>query len=126
MDRFVATGAEDGGAQNFSSVRVDDDLHEALCFPFLDGTRNAAHEARADQEPPTAGARLHLGHSDAAERRIGVEGIAGYALVQTPRFAVEQVGGDDLEIVVGRVGEGAVAVALAEGPYPRYVGSKVV
>ena len=39
---------------------------------------------------------------------------------------VEEVGGDDLEVVVGGVGEGAVAVAVAEGPDAGDVGAELV
>ncbi len=43
-----------------------------------------------------------------------------------PRVAVEQIGGDDLEVVVGGVGEGAAAVAVAERPDARHVGAQLV
>ena len=41
-------------------------------------------------------------------------------------IAVEQIGGDDLEIVVGGVGEGAAAVAVAERPDARDIGGQAV
>ena len=41
-------------------------------------------------------------------------------------FLVEQVGGDDLEVVVGGVGEGAFAVAVAQGPDAGDVGAELV
>ena len=40
--------------------------------------------------------------------------------------AVEQVGGDDLEVVVGGVGEGAAAVAVAERPDAGDVGGQAL
>ena len=39
--------------------------------------------------------------------------------------AVEQVGGDDLEVVVGGVGEGAAAVAVAQRPDAGHVGAQL-
>ena len=41
-------------------------------------------------------------------------------------LAVEQVRGHDLEVVVGGVGEGAAAVAVAERPDARHVGRELV
>ena len=41
-------------------------------------------------------------------------------------LAVEQVGGDDLEVVVGGMGEGAAAVAVAERPDAGHVGGQGV
>ena len=52
--------------------------------------------------------------ADPSERRIDVEGVGGDAVGHLAPRAVEQVGGDDLVIVVGGVGEGAAAVAVAE------------
>ena len=39
---------------------------------------------------------------------------------------VEQVGGDDLVVVVGRVRERALAVAVAQRPDPRNVGAQLI
>ena len=39
---------------------------------------------------------------------------------------VEEICGDDLEIIVGGVGEGAFAVAVAERPHPRHVGAQLI
>ena len=46
--------------------------------------------------------------------------------VTRARIVVEEVGGDDLEVVVGGVGEGAVAVAVADGPDAGDVGAELV
>ena len=66
-----------------------------------------------------------LGHADAAERRIDVERVGRNAVADLPVLAVEQVGGDDLEVVVGRVREGAAAVAVAERPDAGHVGRRL-
>jgi hypothetical protein len=42
------------------------------------------------------------------------------------RVAVEQVRSHDLEIIVGRVGESSLAVALAERPDSRHVRAKLI
>ena len=39
---------------------------------------------------------------------------------------VEKIRGDDLEIVIGGVGEGAFAVAVAKRPDPRHVGAQLI
>ena len=52
------------------------------------------------------------------ERRIDVERIGRNAVADAARVVVEKIGGDDLEVIVGRVGEGAPAVAVAERPDP--------
>ncbi len=46
--------------------------------------------------------------------------------VTPPTLAVEQVGGDDLVVVVRGVGEGAAAVAVSQGPHPRGAGPQLV
>ena len=52
----------------------------------------------------------------APERRVGEERVGRQAVGHLAVAAVEQVRGDDLVVVVGGVGEGAAAVALAERP----------
>ena len=67
-------------------------------------------------------ARLGLGHADAPERWVDVPRVAIDAVGHPPRGVVQQVAGDDLVVVVGGVGKGAAAVALAERPHPRHAG----
>jgi len=83
-----ATSAEDGGAENFSGFRVDDNFHEALRFPFS-MARPTCHRARADQEPPIAGARLVSVIPARPSGGSVYERVAGYAVAQAPRFTVE-------------------------------------
>ncbi len=75
---------------------------------------------------PPARARLGLGHAGAAERRIDVERVGGDAVADPARLVVEQVRGDDLVVVVGGVGEGAAAVAIAERPDARHAGAQPI
>ena len=60
-----------------------------------------------------------FGQADAAERRVDVEGVAGDAVADPAAVVVEEIGGDDFKVVVGGVGEGAFAVAIAQGPDAR-------
>ena len=94
--------------------------------PFSMARPTRAHGPLADQQRPAGRARLVHGHPHAAERRIDVERIAGYAIADATMLAVEQVGGDDLEVVVRGVREGAAAVAVAERPDAGNVGRKGV
>ena len=86
VDRLVTTGAEDRGAENLVCLRINHDLHKALRLILFDSAVHAAHGTPADQEWATARVRLTLRHSDAAERRIDVDGVAGDAVAQAPVF----------------------------------------
>ena len=82
---------------------------------------------RSADEGGLAGfADLGFGQADAAEGRVGVEGVAGDAVGDAAGIVVEEVGGDDFEVVVGGVGEGAAAVAVADGPDAGDVGAELV
>ena len=105
---------------------VDEDLHEAFGFAFFDGAADLGHGASADEGGFAGFADFGLGEADAAERRVGVEAVAGDAVGDAAGIVVEQVGGDDLEVVVGGVGEGAASVAVAEGPDAGDVGAELV
>ena len=63
---------------------------------------------------------------DAAERRIDIERVAQNAIAHAPPLAVQQICGDDLEVVIGRMGEGAAAIAVAERPDARHAGAQFV
>src|SRR5205085_7595719 len=121
-ERLVTASPEDRGAEDLPRLGIDDDLHEALCLAFLDRAPDAAHRPLRAEQGAAAGARLAVGHADTAERRIDVQGVANNAVADLARLAVEQIGGDDLEVVVGGMGEGAAAVALAERPDAWHVG----
>ena len=61
-----------------------------------------------------------------AQRRIDIEGVRGYPIADTPRIVVREIAGDDLEVVVRRVGECASAVAVAHRPDVRHRGSQLI
>ena len=94
--------------------------------PFSMARQTRGHGAGADEGGLAGFADFGFGEADAAERRIGVEGVDGNAVADAARIVVEEVGGDDLEVVVGGVGEGAAAVAVAEGPDAGDVGAELV
>ena len=74
---------------------------------------------------PLARASL-LGHADAPQRRIDEQAITGNPVAHPAGFAVEQIAGDDLEIIVGRVSESASAVTVSKSPDARDVGLQLV
>src|SRR6516165_1632165 len=116
VDRLVASRTEQRGAEDLFAVAIDENAHKALRLALFDGTGNARHRPLAGQHAPPAVARLGQGHADAAQWRVGVKGIGGDALADPARILVEQIRGDDLEIVVRGVGEGALAIAVPESP----------
>src|SRR5207302_1855659 len=62
----------------------------------------------------------------AAERRIDIQVIRGDAIGDAARIVIEQVSGDDLEIVVRRVGERAAPIAVAQCPNGGDIGAQLV
>src|SRR5207247_10211985 len=102
-------------------LRVDRDRLNALPLALLDGRADLGHRPAGRQQLAPARPRLRLGHADPAQRRIDIEGVSEDAVADPAGFAVEQVGGDDLEIVVGGMGEGAAAIAVAQRPDTRHI-----
>jgi hypothetical protein len=113
VNRLVAARAEYGRPENPARPGVNNGLHQPVRFPLLDGAADATHGTAADEQRPSRGARLALRHADAAERRIDVERVGGHAVAHAPARAVEQVGGNDLVVVVGGVREGPAAPTAA-------------
>src|SRR5271154_2925779 len=96
------------------------------CLALFDRAGNARHRPLAGQHPPSTVACLGQTHADAAQWRVDVKGICGDTLADPARVMVEQIRGDDLEIVVRGVGEGALAVAVPESPDARRSGLQLV
>ena len=126
MNDLVAPGPEQRGAEDLLALGIGQHLHEPGCFAFFDGTADAGHRARRDQGGLAAVPYLGLRHSRPAERRIDIERIGRNAVADPARPAVEEVCRDDLEIIIGGVGEGAFAVAVAERPHPRHVRAQLI
>ena len=94
--------------------------------PFSTARPTRGHRARRDQGGLAAVPYLGLGHSRSAEGWIDIERIGGNAVADPARAAVEEVCRDDLEIIIGGVGEGAFAVAVTERPHPRHVRAQLI
>ena len=72
--------------------------------------------ALSDEHLVPTPVRLGDRHAGTAERRVDVKRIGLDSLRYAARLTVEQVARHDLEVVVGRMGEGALSVAVAERP----------
>ena len=105
-------------------VGIDRDLHETQRLAFFDRAADPRHRPLPAQDGPAQSAGLLVGHSDAPERRIDEQAVGDDAVGDAPRFIVQEIGRDNLVIIVGRVGEGAAAVAITERPDSGHVGAQ--
>ena len=118
VDDLVTPGPENGGTQDFLIVGIDQHLHVALGLALFDGAADAGHRASADQRRLPAASYLILRQTGSAERRINVERVSDDTVAEPAGVVAEQIRGDNLEIVIGRVRKGTSAVAVAERPDP--------
>src|ERR1700730_6448100 len=126
VDDLVAADTEDGGPENLPCVGIDDDFDEALRLSLLDGARHPSHLPSSDQDALSKMPCLGLRHTGATERWIYIKGIGGKTVADATAIAVEKVGRDDLEVIVGCMGESALAVAIAERPDAGHVRTQLV
>jgi len=126
VDGFVAAYAEEGCAEDFFGIGIDEGFHEAEAFAFFKRAVHAGHGAGGDEGGLAGFAYLIFGEADAGQRRVHIHGIAGNAIGDAARVVVEQVGGDDFVVVVCGVSESAFAVAVAHGVDAFYVGAALV
>src|SRR5271166_4351907 len=126
VNDLVTPGPKNGGAQDFLVVGIDQHLHEALGLALFDSAADASHRASADQCAFPAASYLLLRQTGSAERRVSVKRVRGDAVAEPAGVVVEQIRRDDLEIVIGGVRKRASAVAVAERPDPRYIGTQLV
>src|SRR3954453_9726252 len=124
LHRLVAARAEERRAEDAPALLLDVNLEKALRLALFDRPRDARHWPLADARPQAGFTDLRFAHSDAPERRIGIESIDRDAIGPFAPGAREQVVRHDLVIVVRGMGEGALAVAVAERPYVRIAGAK--
>ncbi len=118
MDGLVAVDAEDGAAEDLVGVGVDEELHEAGGLAHLPGASDGFHLPGTDQHVTSARQGLRVGHPEATERWVDEQPVAGDSVGNPTRVVVEQVGDNDLVIVVGGVRECTLPVAIAERPDP--------
>ena len=123
---LVALDAEQRRPEDQPRLAVDQHLHEAPGLAALAGAPDPRHRQVAHERRPARRAHLRLGHADAAQRRIGEQGVGRDAVGNAPGVAVEEVGGDDLEVVVRGVGECAPPVDVAQGPDALRAGPQLV
>src|SRR3954451_6378144 len=91
VDRLVAAGAENGGAEDLVCLGIDGDLHKALRLALFDCAADARHRALGAEQFAASGSRLCFGHAEAAQRRINIERITERPVAAPPLLAVQQV-----------------------------------
>ena len=74
----------------------------------------------------TGSTSLVLVEPCAAERRVDIERIGRHPVAHSSQLMVEKICRDNLEIVIGGVGEGAFAVAIAQRKNARHIGGELV
>ena len=126
VDGFVGLDAEQRGADDLLRLRVDQHLHEALRLATLARAAHARHRPRGLEHRAPRRACLVFRHARARKWRIGEQRIDRKAVGDAPRVPIEQVGGDDFVVVVGRVRERAAAVDIAQRPDAGYAGGQPV
>ena len=122
MHQLAAFIAKDASTQNAVSGGVDDDLHQAQRFTFFDGTGDGRHGEEPHLEFFSGGARLSFGDSNSPQLRVGEECVGEITVLDGLIFPFDQVGVDDLVVVVGDVGERWATLDVAQGPNSRDVG----
>ena len=103
-------------------VGIDQHFHEPMGFTPLSGTPDPGHRHLAHQHLPARFPRFSLGHPHPSQGRIHKQAVTLDAVADAAGIAVEHIGGDDLEVVVGGVGEGPLPVAVPHRPDTGHVG----
>lgn len=84
------------------------------------------HQAFAYQRLAAGRTCLALCHTNPTQQRIDKQAVIGNAVGYAARIVIEEVGGDNLAIVVGGVGEIATAIDLADRPDAGHVGTQLI
>ena|SRR5664279_3724338 len=126
MNYLVTAGPENGGAKYPFCPGIHDNLHEAPGFSLFDGSPDPGHRPLSGQDRPTSLSRFGIGHPDPTQRWIYIKCIAWNAGTDQAMLAIEEIGRNDLVVIVGRVREGATTVAVAERPDAVHAGGKAV
>src|SRR5947207_216773 len=104
VDDLVTFHAQDGSSQDAFRLCVHQDLHEALRLAFLHGASHPTHGTGGHERGTAALAHLGFRHADPAQRRIDVDVVGGDAVADAASVPIQQVGGDNLKVVVRSVG----------------------
>ena len=126
MNNLVTAYAEDGGSENLTRVGINDDFNKPLCFTLLDSTRHSAHWPLSNQEALPRPSRLGFCQTRAAQWRIHIKGIGRKAVADAATILLKKISRDDLIVIISCVGEGALAVAVAERPDVGHGGTQLV
>jgi hypothetical protein len=78
-------------------------LHQSVRPAFFDRPSDVLHRSSRDPDGPPFALCLRLGETDAARRRIDKQRVGGNPVRDAARGTVDQIGRDDLEVVVGRM-----------------------
>ena len=113
MDNLIAARSQDRRPEDPLALTVNQDLHETLCLALLEGAARILHSHCGHQRRLAGFAHLSLSHARPAKRWISVEVVGDDPVADAPLVLVEEVGRDDLEIVVGGVRESTFAIAVA-------------
>src|ERR1700733_8675625 len=116
VDRLIAARAQDRGTKYQLAVSVDENFHETSRFAFLDRSSDLCHRSKSDKQALACSLRLCFGQSDPAKGRIGKESVGGYPVTDPTFVLIEQIGCDDLKVIVGGVSERPLSVAVAQRP----------
>src|ERR1700683_995259 len=126
VDRLIAARAQDRGTKYQLAVSVDEDFQETSRFAVLDRSSDLCHRSKSDKQALACSLRLCFGQSDPAKGWIGKESVGGYPVTDSTFVLIEQIGRDDLKVIVGRVGERPLAVAVAQRPDARRARAQLV
>jgi hypothetical protein len=113
MNGLVPADTKDRSPQYQFRFGINNNLHETLRLAFFDGAPDLRHRPHADADFSPGVSSLMFGNAHTAQGRVDIECVGADAVAETARFVVEEVRGDDLEIVIGGVGESAATVAVA-------------
>src|SRR3954447_8825270 len=123
MDDLVAPDAENGRSQDALVAGIDYDLHESLGLALFDRAADLDHRPLRNERRLAAFLNLSLRRARAPQGRIDVECIGGQAVGDTAPIIVEKVRGNDLEVIIRSMREGAFAIAVPECPDARDIGA---
>jgi hypothetical protein len=98
VDRLVATGSENGSAEDVMRLGIGDRQHKSLRFTLFYRAAHVGHPTVANNAWTSSVARLSLGDAGAAERRIDVEGVGWNAIAHAPPLALQEIPSDNLKV----------------------------
>ena len=126
MHNLVSTNSQNRRTKNPFRLRIDQDFHEALRLTAFFGACDPGHRTLSDERLSAQRPHLTLGHARPPEWWINVESVGRDAVRDLTRVVVEQVGDENLVIVIGSVGKRPSTVHVSGRPDVRNVGSQLI